>query len=156
MTAPDVRVRFCPSPTGTPHVGLVRTALFNWAHARHTGGTFVFRIEDTDAARDSEESYQALLDALSRHLAGAVTVSGGAGGMHLCVRLEVPLADVDVSTAALQLGIVAPPLSRHCLPPGEAGPHNGFVLGYAGVPAERLDGPTAQLARVMGTLLEPR
>lgn len=64
MTSPDVRVRFCPSPTGTPHVGLVRTALFNWAHARHTGGTFVFRIEDTDAARDSEESYQALLDAL--------------------------------------------------------------------------------------------
>ena len=60
----DVRVRFCPSPTGTPHVGLVRTALFNWAYARHTGGTFVFRIEDTDAARDSEESYAQILDAL--------------------------------------------------------------------------------------------
>ncbi|MGW5384613.1 glutamate--tRNA ligase [Nocardia sp. NPDC003963] len=60
----NVRVRFCPSPTGTPHVGLIRTALFNWAYARHHGGTFVFRIEDTDAARDSEESYQALLDAL--------------------------------------------------------------------------------------------
>jgi glutamyl-tRNA synthetase len=59
-----VRVRFCPSPTGTPHVGLVRTALFNWAYARHTGGDFVFRIEDTDAARDSEESYNAILDAL--------------------------------------------------------------------------------------------
>ncbi|MEE6168670.1 MULTISPECIES: glutamate--tRNA ligase [unclassified Mycolicibacterium] len=59
-----VRVRFCPSPTGTPHVGLVRTALFNWAYARHTGGTFVFRIEDTDAARDSQESYNAILDAL--------------------------------------------------------------------------------------------
>ena len=59
-----VRVRFCPSPTGTPHVGLIRTALFNWAYARHTGGDFVFRIEDTDAARDSEESYLALLDAL--------------------------------------------------------------------------------------------
>ncbi|WP_432498313.1 glutamate--tRNA ligase [Kineococcus auxinigenes] len=59
-----VRVRFCPSPTGTPHVGLIRTALFNWAHARHTGGTFVFRIEDTDAARDSEESYAQILDAL--------------------------------------------------------------------------------------------
>src|ERR1051325_10696340 len=43
---------------------MVRTALFNWAYARHTGGTFVFRIEDTDAARDSEESYQQLLDAL--------------------------------------------------------------------------------------------
>jgi glutamyl-tRNA synthetase len=63
MTQP-VRVRFCPSPTGTPHVGLVRTALFNWAYARHTGGTFVFRIEDTDAARDSEESYAAILEAL--------------------------------------------------------------------------------------------
>ncbi|NKX92968.1 glutamate--tRNA ligase [Sanguibacter hominis ATCC BAA-789] len=60
----DVRVRFCPSPTGTPHVGLIRTALFNWAYARHVGGTFVFRIEDTDAARDSEESYQQVLEAL--------------------------------------------------------------------------------------------
>ena len=59
-TAASVRVRFCPSPTGTPHVGMVRTALFNWAQARHTGGTLVFRIEDTDAKRDSEESYQAL------------------------------------------------------------------------------------------------
>ena len=60
-----IRVRFCPSPTGTPHVGLIRTALFNWAYARHVGGTFVFRIEDTDPERDSEESYQQLLDALS-------------------------------------------------------------------------------------------
>ncbi|NII39382.1 glutamyl-tRNA synthetase [Curtobacterium flaccumfaciens] len=71
MTAPfssatgsDVRVRFCPSPTGTPHVGLVRTALFNWAYARHTGGKLVFRIEDTDAARDSEESYAQIIEAL--------------------------------------------------------------------------------------------
>ncbi len=63
MSSP-VRVRFCPSPTGDPHVGMLRTALFNWAFARHTGGTFVFRIEDTDAARDSEESYQALLHSL--------------------------------------------------------------------------------------------
>lgn len=63
-THSDIRVRFCPSPTGTPHVGLVRTALFNWAYARHNGGTFVFRIEDTDAARDSEESYLQILDAL--------------------------------------------------------------------------------------------
>ena len=60
----DVRVRFCPSPTGTPHVGLIRTALFNWAYARHTGGKLIFRIEDTDAERDSEESYLQLLDAL--------------------------------------------------------------------------------------------
>ena len=64
--APDggVRVRFCPSPTGNPHVGLARTALFNWAFARHHGGTFVFRIEDTDASRDTEESYVLLLDVM--------------------------------------------------------------------------------------------
>ena len=61
----DVRVRFCPSPTGTPHVGLVRTALFNWAYARHTGGKMVFRIEDTDAARDSEESFEQIVEALT-------------------------------------------------------------------------------------------
>ncbi len=60
----DIRVRFCPSPTGTPHVGLIRTALFNWAYAKHTGGTLVFRIEDTDAERDSEESYEMILEAL--------------------------------------------------------------------------------------------
>ncbi|MEZ2370880.1 glutamate--tRNA ligase [Arthrobacter sp. Y-9] len=60
-----VRVRFCPSPTGTPHVGLIRTALFNWAYARHTGGKMIFRIEDTDQQRDSEESYQQLLEALA-------------------------------------------------------------------------------------------
>ncbi|MBB5632577.1 glutamyl-tRNA synthetase [Cryobacterium mesophilum] len=64
-TGSDIRVRFCPSPTGTPHVGLIRTALFNWAYARHTGGKLIFRIEDTDAARDSEESYEQLLDGLS-------------------------------------------------------------------------------------------
>lgn len=63
-TGSDIRVRFCPSPTGTPHVGLIRTALFNWAYARHTGGKMIFRIEDTDAARDSEESYNLILEAL--------------------------------------------------------------------------------------------
>src|SRR5699024_7798809 len=60
----EVRVRFGPSPTGTPHVGMVRTALFNWAYARHTGGKLIFRIEDTDAQRDTEESYQAIIDSL--------------------------------------------------------------------------------------------
>ncbi|MHB1067208.1 MAG: glutamate--tRNA ligase [Candidatus Nanopelagicales bacterium] len=64
MIDDPVRVRFCPSPTGNPHVGMVRTALFNWAFARHAGGTFVFRIEDTDSARDTEASYEALLGSL--------------------------------------------------------------------------------------------
>jgi len=63
-TGSDIRVRFCPSPTGTPHVGLVRTALFNWAYARSQGGKFIFRIEDTDSSRDSEESYEQIVEAL--------------------------------------------------------------------------------------------
>lgn len=80
-TGSDVRVRFCPSPTGTPHVGLVRTALFNWAYAKHTGGTFVFRIEDTDEQRDSEESYAMLLDAM-RWLGLDWDEGIGTGGPH--------------------------------------------------------------------------
>ena len=60
----NVRVRFCPSPTGTPHVGMIRTALFNGAEARATGGTLIFHIEDTDAVRDSEESYNQILESL--------------------------------------------------------------------------------------------
>ena len=57
-----VRVRFCPSPTGSPHVGFARTALYNWAFARHHAGTFVFRIEDTDKERSTEESLNAIID----------------------------------------------------------------------------------------------
>ncbi|RRD52149.1 glutamate--tRNA ligase [Buchananella hordeovulneris] len=79
--AKPIRVRFCPSPTGTPHVGMVRTCLFNWAYARHTGGTFVFRIEDTDAARDSEESFEAILDSL-RWLGLDWDEGVGVGGPH--------------------------------------------------------------------------
>ncbi len=60
----DVRVRFCPSPTGSPHVGFARAALYNWVYARNTGGTFVFRIEDTDKERSTEESYRAMLDTM--------------------------------------------------------------------------------------------
>jgi glutamyl-tRNA synthetase len=51
-----------PSPTGSPHVGMIRTALFNWAFARHHGGTFVFRIEDTDKERSTQESLDAIID----------------------------------------------------------------------------------------------
>lgn len=61
---PGVRVRFCPSPTGSPHVGFARAALYNWAFARHHGGTFVFRIEDTDKERSTEESYEAMVGTL--------------------------------------------------------------------------------------------
>ena len=47
----SVRVRYAPSPTGVPHVGNIRTALFNWLFARHEGGTFIVRLEDTDRTR---------------------------------------------------------------------------------------------------------
>ncbi len=60
----SVRVRFAPSPTGFFHIGSARTALFNWLYARHTGGTFVLRIEDTDRERNTDEALQFLLDGL--------------------------------------------------------------------------------------------
>ena len=63
-TAGSVRVRMAPSPTGSPHVGLARTFLFNWAFARHAGGTVVFRMEDTDVARNTQESHDALIEVL--------------------------------------------------------------------------------------------
>ena len=59
-----VRVRFAPSPTGDLHVGNIRTALYDWAYARHTGGTFVFRIEDTDTTRVTDEYVAAAIDTL--------------------------------------------------------------------------------------------
>jgi glutamyl-tRNA synthetase len=59
-----VRVRFAPSPTGYLHIGGARTALFNWLYARHTGGTFILRIEDTDAARNTQEAVKVILDGL--------------------------------------------------------------------------------------------
>ena len=60
----SVRVRFAPSPTGYLHIGGARTALFNWLYARHMGGTFVLRIEDTDQARNSQEAVEVILSGL--------------------------------------------------------------------------------------------
>jgi len=63
MTVP-VRVRFAPSPTGYPHLGNIRTALFNWLFARHSGGTFILRIEDTDQARKVEGAVEIIMESL--------------------------------------------------------------------------------------------
>ncbi|MBO5633727.1 MAG: glutamate--tRNA ligase [Aeriscardovia sp.] len=64
-TLPEhVRLRFCPSPTGIPHVGMIHTALYNWAEARHAGGTLIFRMEDTDSKRDTQESLDMIIEAL--------------------------------------------------------------------------------------------
>jgi hypothetical protein len=60
----SVRVRFAPSPTGFFHIGSARTALFNWLYARHTGGKFILRIEDTDKERNSEAYLKVILDSL--------------------------------------------------------------------------------------------
>ena len=60
----SVRVRFAPSPTGLLHIGGARTALFNWLYARHTGGTFILRIEDTDTARNTQEATDVILPGL--------------------------------------------------------------------------------------------
>jgi nondiscriminating glutamyl-tRNA synthetase len=61
---PSIRVRFAPSPTGYLHIGGARTALFNWLFARHHGGTFILRIEDTDEVRSTEDSVRGILDSM--------------------------------------------------------------------------------------------
>jgi glutamyl-tRNA synthetase len=60
----QVRVRFAPSPTGTFHIGSARTALFNWLYARHTGGVFILRVEDTDRERNTKEALEVLLSGM--------------------------------------------------------------------------------------------
>jgi glutamyl/glutaminyl-tRNA synthetase len=62
---PQVRVRFAPSPTGFFHIGSARTALFNWLYARHTGGVFILRIEDTDKERNTEAFLNLIYDSLT-------------------------------------------------------------------------------------------
>ena len=64
-TGSELRVRFCPAPSGWLHVGSVRAALYNWLQARHHGGAFVFRIEDTDASRATEDSMRSMIEALA-------------------------------------------------------------------------------------------
>ena len=79
MSAP--RVRFAPSPTGYLHVGGARTALFNWLFARRYAGTFILRIEDTDAERSSDEMVAGILE--SMNWLGLVWDEGpGVGGPH--------------------------------------------------------------------------
>ncbi len=77
----DLRVRIAPSPTGTVHLGLCRTALFNWAYARGRGGAFILRVEDTDRTRSTAESEAAILDGL-RWLGIDWDEGPGVGGPH--------------------------------------------------------------------------
>jgi len=61
----ETRVRFAPSPTGQVHIGNIRTAIFNWLYARHTGGKFLLRIEDTDKERSTQEAIDNLLSEMA-------------------------------------------------------------------------------------------
>jgi GntR family transcriptional regulator / MocR family aminotransferase len=98
------------------------------------------------------ERRMALEDALQWHAGGLLTLSGGAGGMHLSARLDVPVADSEVSRVARAHGLVLRALSRFCLPGTEAG-YNGLVLGYGGVPARKMDQLAQQLCATIRTAL---
>ena len=98
------------------------------------------------------ERRDALQAAIARHLAGMVTVSGGAGGMHLSLRLDAPVPDVNVSTAARAHGMVLRPLSRFCLPGTFTAQYNGLVLGYGNVPAEAMDGLVMRMRDVIESI----
>src|SRR4029079_3235627 len=60
----DVRVRYAPSPTGAPHIGNLRTALFNWLWAKHNNRKFILRVEDTDQAREVENGLELIMESL--------------------------------------------------------------------------------------------
>ncbi|MGZ8708616.1 MAG: glutamate--tRNA ligase [Thermoanaerobaculia bacterium] len=96
----SVRVRFAPSPTGHLHVGGARTAIFNWLYARHHGGTFVIRVEDTDQARSTRESEQMVLDDL-RWLGLVWDEGPDIGGPHAPYRQSERRRQYDESAAAL-------------------------------------------------------
>src|SRR5262249_60679820 len=94
-----VVTRFAPSPTGMLHVGGVRTALFSWLYARHTGGRFLLRVEDTDRERSTEEAVRVILEGM----AGLGLDAGGKSvfpappfarlppGLHRLVRAGTPV-----------------------------------------------------------------
>lgn len=94
----------------------------------------------------------ALLTAIDRHLAGCLTVSGGETGMHLTVRLDAPLRDVDVSRATAAAGLDVSPLSEYCYAGTDKSRYNGFVLGYANLPVTEADRCAQLLATVIGRM----
>ena len=147
-TAPGApRVRFAPSPTGFLHVGSARAALFNWLFARHTGGVFVLRIEDTDAERNREEWVQGILTSLAwmgmepdegpyrqseraGDYAAAVDALWDAGALYAC---DCAREEIDARTK----GNATPGYDAHCrhrgLPRGAGAlrfrvPHEGVTV----------------------------
>src|SRR5256885_16288867 len=93
-----VRTRFAPSPTGALHIGSVRTALFSYLFARHHGGAFVLRIEDTDRERSTEESTRAILEGL-----GGLGLAWDQGPYHQGDRLDLYRARAEALLDAAAL-----------------------------------------------------
>ncbi|HTR09704.1 MAG TPA: PLP-dependent aminotransferase family protein [Paraburkholderia sp.] len=96
-----------------------------------------------------EERRDGLVAAIEKHLAGVMTVSADAGGMHLSVRLDAPIADVEVSDAARAHGLHLSPLSAYCLDAPDAARYSGFLLGYAETPPHVADTLMQTLARIV-------
>ncbi|WP_321911655.1 PLP-dependent aminotransferase family protein [Paraburkholderia sp. J11-2] len=96
-----------------------------------------------------EERRDGLVAAIDKHLAGMMTVSADAGGMHLSVRLDVPLSDAEVSEAARAQGLHLSPLSAYCVDAPDATRYNGFLLGYAETPPYVADTLMQTLARIV-------
>src|SRR5207253_3295691 len=103
-----IRVRFAPSPTGHLHVGGARTAIFNWLFAKHHGGTFIIRVEDTDQARSTAESEAMVLDDL-RWLGLMWDEGPDIGGPHAPYR-QSERSDVyaDVAARLREAGLAYP------------------------------------------------
>ena len=100
----SVRVRMAPSPTGTLHVGTARSALFNWLYARHTGGTFILRVDDTDRERSTQEFEDEILDSL-RWLGLDWDEGIGVGGPHGTYRQSDRLDRYqEVATSLVEAG----------------------------------------------------
>ncbi|MEX3949398.1 PLP-dependent aminotransferase family protein [Paraburkholderia sp. EG287B] len=96
-----------------------------------------------------EERRDGLVAAIDKHLAGVMTVSADAGGMHLSVRLDAPLSDAEVSEAARAHGLHLSPLSAYCVDAPDATRYNGFLLGYAETPPQVADTLMQTLARIV-------
>ncbi len=103
-----------------------------------------------------EERRDGLVAAIEKYLQGILTISADAGGMHLSVRLDAPLADVDVSRAARARGLFLSPLSAFCLDAPDAARYNGFLLGYAEATPAAADAQMQTLARVVHECLHAR
>ena len=99
-----VRVRYAPSPTGAPHIGNLRTALFNWLWAQHNGGKFILRVEDTDQAREVDNGLELIMQRGAIPIPGAKNLkqardNAGASGWSLSPEDMALLTDLSAQVS---------------------------------------------------------